>query len=126
MKNINYKNEILKILEEQSNGNYSNTFTKYSYINGAKDFVRFTRNPNYIAYNGEMKLLKLIAPIILNLQELNIYDLGPGDGSKAKYLLNRLENVSMYVGIDISQNMLDIARLKKQFKKLQSCVCRFY
>ncbi len=113
MKNISYKSEILKILEKQSNGNYSNTLTKYSYINGAIDFVKFTRNPNYIAYNGEMKLLKLIAPTISSLQEINVYDLGPGDGNKAKYLLNRLNNVSKYIGIDISQNMLDIARLNK-------------
>jgi trans-aconitate methyltransferase len=76
------------------------------------NFVRFTKNPNYIAYNGEVTLLKSIIPNILDIRKISIYDLGPGDGSKAQYLLNRLDNVAKYTGIDISKDMLNIAKLK--------------
>ncbi|HVZ11559.1 MAG TPA: L-histidine N(alpha)-methyltransferase [Patescibacteria group bacterium] len=43
-------------------------------------------------------------------KELNLLDVGPGDGNKAAYLISHItKRVSSYAGLDISERMLDLA-----------------
>jgi len=111
---MNYMQKIKQIIISQNKGDFRKTLTKYSYIYGTQDFISFTKNPIYKAYTNEVKLLKLILPKILAMQNLNIYELGIGDGTKAEYLLNNLNNVVKYTGIDISKDMINFAKHKNK------------
>ena len=45
----------------------------------------------------------------LNLENKTILDIGCGFGDLAHYLLKRNVNFKQYIGIDVSENMLDLA-----------------
>lgn len=109
-----YRKRIANVIMRQLNGNFSETLTKFLYLgNGARHFLRFIQDQNYSGYGREIVLINRIMPQIAQRvrSNLQIVDLGPGNGEKAVIILGYLnEKVSDYLAIDISQEMLDIAK----------------
>ncbi|MBT5022213.1 hypothetical protein HOK51_05460 [Candidatus Woesearchaeota archaeon] len=116
---LSYSNEILDILKNHLVGNYSDSLTRFSYLNsGAESFVRLTQNPNYTSYDVESQLLSNLIPAMssiisdVNNSNLQLIDFGVGDGLKSECIITDLScrhNIS-YLGLDMSKDMLNIAQ----------------
>ncbi len=102
--------QIETIIQQHLNGNYSDSLTRFSYLNGgAEQFIRLTQNPDYTSYDRELNLIQNVLPFLQNLDSLQIIDFGVGDGRKMNLIIPNLSNVS-YLGLDISPAMIDFAR----------------
>jgi len=106
--------QILQIVSDQLRGDYSDSLTRFSYLNGgAYDFVCMAHAPDYLGNDREIRLVSAMA---LEIRQRipcfgQIIELGPGDGAKAATLIERMDRRSVaYTGLDISQEMLRIAR----------------
>ena len=61
----NFQTQILKIVASQLKGDYSDSMTRFSYINGgANIFLQLIHNPDYLGYDREIILLNKIVPKI--------------------------------------------------------------
>ncbi len=112
--------QMVSIVARHLEGDYSDTLTRFSYILGASDFLRFIYTPQYLGYTKEMKLLDCITPKIEQIigKNLQIIDLGPGNGKKAVKIMENLGKlVSHYSALDMSRQMLDTARISQKRTK---------
>ena len=107
--------EIEDIVRQHLQGDYSDSLTRFSYLNGgAEQFIRLTQNPDYTSYERELSLLNQILPNIRSLVDnnLQVVDFGVGDGRKLNqvllYLRERIDTT--YLGLDLSSTMIEIAR----------------
>ena len=96
--------------------------SKYFYDDtGSKIFQRITKHPDYYLTKNEIEVLNKIKfklPTLLNLKEIDIIELGPGDGSKSKIIINgflKCNYIVNYYPIDISKKALEL--LYKTIKK---------
>jgi len=82
---------------------------------GSKLFDLITTLPEYTLYRQELEILNTFAPQIAGRfsgRAVKVIDLGPGNGMKAKILLEELikiRGMDWYVPIDVCQQALDIA-----------------
>jgi uncharacterized SAM-dependent methyltransferase len=112
--------QIEEIVRQHLQGNYSDSLTRFSYLNGgAEQFIRLTQNPDYTSYVRELNLINQILPNIRNLigMDLQIVDFGVGDGRKLNQILSSLRksiDVS-YLGLDLSLAMIEVARRNNPF-----------
>lgn len=111
-----YRREIANIVQQHLQRNYLDALTRYSYLGeGANQFLRLIHSPNYTSYNRGLRLLNEILPRIRNIilsNNLQVIDFGVGDGMLSLRILSYLNqecNLS-YLGLDISREMLEIAR----------------
>ena len=110
---INYREQIASIVAMHLNGDFSDSLTRFSYVDGADDFLRFIQSPDYLGYAREFILIDRIMPQIIQRigSNLQIIDLGPGNGQKAIRLLTYLNGRTLnYVALDMSRRMLSVAR----------------
>ncbi len=113
---IDYREQIAGIVARQLNGDFSDSLTRFSYVDGAEDFLRLIQSPDYLGYTREMILIDRIMPQINQRIGYNsqVIDLGPGNGRKAIRLLTYLNRrISNYVALDMSTRILNIARLSQ-------------
>jgi len=96
--------------------------SKYFYDdNGSKIFQRITKHPDYYLTKNEIEILnkvKLKLPNILKLKEIDIIELGPGDGSKSKIIIEgflKKNYIVNYYPIDISKKALKL--IKRNIKE---------
>ena len=89
--------------------------SKYFYDDmGSKIFQRITKHPDYYLTKNEIEILnkvKLKLPNILKQKEIDIIELGPGDGSKSKIIIEGFlqKNYTVnYYPIDISKKALKL------------------
>ena len=89
--------------------------SKYFYDDiGSRLFQKITKHPDYYLTKNEIEILnkvKLKLPNILKLKEIDIIELGPGDGSKSKIIIEGfLKNnyIVNYYPIDISKKALKL------------------
>jgi len=104
--------QVADIVKRQLNGDYSDSLTRFSYINGAEDFMKFTHAENYFGYSREIILVDKMMPNLVNKihNYSQIIDLGPGDGCKAIKIIDGINGkVSSYIGLDMSLTMLNSA-----------------
>lgn len=87
--------------------------SKYLYDDeGTRLFQKISRLPEYDIAHGENQLLRAIAsafPGIIPDKELDIIELGPGDGSKSELLLSGLKEADVsfeYFPVDISSEAM--------------------
>jgi len=115
--------DIQEIIRAHISWNYTQTLTKYSYIDQwAFDFIDFTQNPEYQWYQREIEILKNIWFSSLYNQ---IIDLGPWNGVKWSLLMQKMADTTQrYLAIDISNQMLTIA--KNQQKKMTTSIDKQY
>ncbi|MGV8086631.1 MAG: L-histidine N(alpha)-methyltransferase [Candidatus Woesearchaeota archaeon] len=109
----NFIVQIADIVLRQLNGDYSDSLTRFSYISGAEDFIKFTCAENYFGYSRELILIDKMLPNLINkIQNYSqIIDLGPGDGCKAVRIINGINGkISRYLGLDISLPLLNSAQ----------------
>lgn len=95
---------------------------QYSYFNeGAVYWDLYTNKlaeeklPNALHYNHQLLQLNFsyLDDLLEPYQAVNVIDIGPGNGMPVKQLLQHLNKKSLlrrYIALDISQDMLDIAR----------------
>lgn len=121
--------EIRNIVIQHLRGDYSDSLTRFSYLNGgAEQFVQLTQNPDYTSYERELNLLHQILPRIREIisNRLQIIDFGVGDGRKSNqiisYFRERIE--TSYLGLDLSHRMIEIARRNNGHEGYYS-VCDF-
>lgn len=107
-----FKSQILEIIVNQLNGDYSDSMTRFSYIKGgANKFLQLIRDPDYLGYDREMILFnKIIPKISRKIKPIRrLIDLGPGDGTKATKIIKLLDTQNLdYLAFDISSEMLNI------------------
>ena len=111
-----YRTQIATIVSRHVAGDYSDTLTRFSYINGVEDFLRFIQSPDYFGYSREIALIgRIVEPILQRIRNNSqIIDLGPGNGQKAMFLMSAISSrVSEYLALDMSQQMLNVARLSQ-------------
>ena len=96
--------------------------SKYFYDDiGSKIFQRITKHPDYYLTKNEIEILnkvKLKLPNILKLREIDIIELGPGDGSKSKIIIEGFKKknyIVNYYPIDISKKALKL--IEKNIKE---------
>lgn len=89
--------------------------SKYFYDDeGSKIFQKITKHPDYYLTRSEIEILnkiKLKLPNLLKLDEVDIIELGPGDGSKSKIIIEGFNNygsIVNYYPIDISKKALQL------------------
>ena len=89
--------------------------SKYFYDDiGSSLFQKITKHPDYYLTKNEIEILnkvKLKLPNILKIKEIDIIELGPGDGSKSKIIIEGfLKNnyIVNYYPIDISKKALKL------------------
>ncbi|MBU0459702.1 MAG: L-histidine N(alpha)-methyltransferase [Nanoarchaeota archaeon] len=121
--------QIEKIVRQHLQENYSDSLTRFSYLNGgAEQFIRLTQNPDYTSYERELNLINQILPNIKNLvgSNLQIIDFGVGDGRKLNQILSSLrESIDVsYLGLDLSPTMIEVARINNRFGDIYS-ICDF-
>ncbi len=107
-----YNEQIVVIVMRQLHRDYSDTLTKFSYITGAQDFLRFSLSPDYSTYQRELATIERIAPAISQRlgNSFQMVDLGPGDGQKAMRLINQFVGRTFdYLALDMSQSLLKAA-----------------
>jgi len=126
---VDYRREIERIVRQHLQGDYSDSLTRFSYLNdGAEQFIQLTQNPDYTSYNREINLLAQILPNIVEFIEddLQIVDFGVGDGLKSARILSYLNQSRQvgYLGLDMSPEMIEIARMNNQLATNYS-VCDF-
>ena len=92
--------------------------SKYFYDDiGSRLFQKITKHPDYYLTKNEIEILnkvKLKLPNILKLKEIDIIELGPGDGSKSKIIIEGFlkKNYTVnYYPIDISKKALKLIEL---------------
>jgi len=109
--------QILDIVRQHQRGIYSDSLTRFSYLEEGSDlFLQLTKNPDYITHQREVKLLQSLFGKILSIQtsgNLHVIDMGVGDGLKSREILERLERMGFelfYTGIDMSLEMIEVAR----------------
>lgn len=78
---------------------------------GSKLFEDITNLPEYYPTRTEKGILKKIAPeLMMNLRNTDIVELGSGDCSKIKILLNSVQNENLsvinYIPVDVSQSAI--------------------
>jgi uncharacterized SAM-dependent methyltransferase len=87
-----------------------------------------TQNLDYTSYERELNLINQILPNIRNFvgRDLQIVDFGVGDGRKLNQILSSLrESISVsYLGLDLSQAMIEVARRNNAFGNDYS-ICDF-
>ena len=109
-----FQSQILEIITNQLNGDYSDSMTRFSYIKGgANKFLQLIRDPDYLGYDREMILFnKIIPKISRKIKSIRrLIDLGPGDGTKATKIIKLLNIQNLeYLALDISCEMLNIAK----------------
>jgi dimethylhistidine N-methyltransferase len=122
------KNNINEFALDVLNG-FSNEhkylLAKYFYDErGSELFNQITRHPDYYLTQCELEILNLhkmkLSSLIAN-EAFNIIELGPGDGIKAKLLIEQFLKDSRdfsYIAIDISQKYL--SQIQKKFQELSS------
>ena len=95
--------------------------SKYFYDDiGSKLFQKITKHPDYYPTKKEIEILHSMKdklPILINLKEIDIIELGPGDGIKSKIIINGFlkNNYKVnYYPIDISRKALQL--LNKNLK----------
>lgn len=89
----NVQREIIEIVKRHSKEEYNDTLTRFSYLGeGANDFVRLTHNPSYNGYDRELLLIRRMFEETSNVMQRahDIIEFGPGDGIKARLLMNLL------------------------------------
>jgi len=103
----NVRKEIGNIVRQHLQGNYLDTLTRFSYLDqGAEQFLKLVNSPDYTSYDQEMGLIDRMIP---NLSRFSrVVDIGVGNGLKAAKILSSLD--CKYLGLDISEDMLQIAR----------------
>jgi len=121
--------QIEEIVRQHLQGNYSDSLTRFSYLNGgAKQFIRLTQNPDYTSYERELNLMSQILPNIRTLvgSDLQIVDFGVGDGRKLNQILSSLgESIDIaYLGLDLSPAMIEVARRNNELGNDYS-ICDF-
>ena len=96
--------------------------SKYFYDDtGSKIFQKITKHPDYYLTRNEIEVLNKIKfklPTLLKLKEIDIIELGPGDGSKSKIIINgflKCNYIVNYYPIDISKKALEL--LNKTIKE---------
>ena len=96
--------------------------SKYFYDDeGSKIFQKITKHPDYYLTRNEIEILnkvKIKLPNLLKLQEIDLIELGPGDGSKSKIIIDgflKCNYIVNYYPIDISKKALEL--LNKTVKK---------
>ena len=89
--------------------------SKYFYDDmGSKIFQRITKHPDYYLTKSEIEILnkvKLKLPNLIKQKEIDIIELGPGDGSKSKIIIEGFlkKNYTVnYYPIDISKKALKL------------------
>ena len=100
--------------------------SKYFYNDmGSKIFQKITKHPDYYLTKNEIEILnkvKLKLPSLLKLKEIDIIELGPGDGSKSKIIIEGFlkKNYTVnYYPIDISKKAIKLIELNiKENNKL--------
>ena len=120
------REQIAAIVARHLVGDYSDSLTRFSYINGAEDFLRFIHTPDYFGYTREFSLINRITPQISRRIRNNsqIIDLGPGDGQKAIRILTNLSGrISNYLALDISRQMLNVAQISQN--RIQSVAKKY-
>ncbi|PPR16115.1 MAG: Histidine N-alpha-methyltransferase [Alphaproteobacteria bacterium MarineAlpha9_Bin3] len=95
--------------------------SKYFYDDkGSKIFQKITQHPDYYLTRKEIEILNKIKsklPKLFKLDEIDIIELGPGDGSKSKIIIDGFIKYGCFVNyypIDISLKALKL--LNKNFK----------
>ena len=95
--------------------------SKYFYDDkGSKLFQKITEHPDYYLTRNEIEILNKIKPKLpklLKLKEIDIIELGPGDGSKSKIIIDGFIEYGCkvnYYPIDISLKALNL--LNKNIK----------
>lgn len=121
--------EITEIVGRHLQGDYSDSLTRFSYLNGgAESFIRLTQNPDYTGYEREISLLEQVMPQLVDLVDgdLQVVDLGVGDGRKLNQVLLNLQDQieAEYLGIDLSPAMIEIARANNPLGR-DYAVCDF-
>lgn len=97
-------------LIEQSRGEHERSLIKYSYLGeGARNFLRLTRHPDYQGFRRELQLIELMSEELRSLGATHMLDLGPGDGLKARRIMEIIGGDTQYAAIDLSPEMLSIA-----------------
>ena len=89
--------------------------SKYFYDDkGSKIFQKITQHPDYYLTRNEIEILNKIKsklPKLLKLKEIDIIELGPGDGSKSKIIIDGFIKYGCFVNyypIDISLKALKL------------------
>ena len=113
MMNFQLLQDIKEIVGAHIAWNYTQTLTKYSYIDQwAFDFIRFIQNPSYLWYQREIQILENID---LSYWYDQIIDLGPGNGVKWLLLMKGVsDNLKRYIAIDMSYEMLTMAQKQQR------------
>ncbi len=114
------KNQIIKELKDPQKSIQSKYF--YDKI-GSDLFEQITRLEEYYPTRTEKSILKdIISKLDINFNELNIIELGSGDNSKIRLLLDKIpsqkiENIT-YTPVDISKSAIEksIIELTDQYK----------
>jgi SAM-dependent methyltransferase len=121
-------NELIEeIVRQHLQGNYSDSLTRFSYLNGgAEQFIRLTQNPDYTSYMRELGLIESIFGSLEHFSCLQVIDFGVGDGRKLNLVLSNLRKYMevSYLGLDLSSAMIDIARKNNSFGNTYS-TCDF-
>lgn len=120
MENVQLR-QIIRIVRQQLAGDYSQTLTKFSYLEqGAEYFLRLVNTPVYCGYQRELALIEKIIPAIKRTtgnsdKLLYVVDLGPGDGIKSATILSALKPERLIYGaFDISESLLCCAQATQQ------------
>lgn len=108
----NYQTEIQNIVNKHLQQIYDDNLTRFSYIDGAQDFIDMINDCHYQGFRQELLMIKTIAKFIkLKIPQLKtLIDLGTGDGIKSHLLMKYLVVQPKYLGLDISPRMLEIAK----------------
>jgi len=116
-----YQTQIISIIQQQLASNYSHTLTKFSYLDkGTNYFLQLMDYPEYHTYHNEIHLIEKIIPSLnktvgSSKKQLEIIDLGPGNGKKSAMVLSGLSTNSInYKAFDISKTMLNNAQKTHQ------------
>ena len=122
--NLKNKNDDSKIdsfaldIERGLSLNNKAISSKYFYDDiGSNIFRKITKHPDYYLTKNEIEILdkvKLKLPNIIKLKEIDIIELGPGDGSKSKIIIEGfLKNnyIVNYYPIDISKKALQLLKI---------------
>ena len=122
--NLKNKNDDSKIdsfaldIEKGLSLNNKAISSKYFYDDiGSNIFRKITKHPDYYLTKNEIEILdkvKLKLPNIIKLKEIDIIELGPGDGSKSKIIIEGfLKNnyIVNYYPIDISKKALQLLKI---------------
>ena len=125
--NFNYKNKIKDEILIGLKDNPKYISSKYFYDEiGSKIFDSITKHKDYYLTNKEVEVLNRIKnklPKLFNENKIDIIELGPGDGSKSKIIIDGFlsNNYEVnYYPIDISiQALKDTKYNLKKNKKLE-------